>query len=124
MGGRDEKVVTGAASMETMAVIMLVVVSLMTSPVGLLPSVPDWGLPTDCAYVEGMVDGKTVEGPDHVLWVVGSADNGTPLKLRIYVSELIFTVTDLNSTYHGYTCEMKTLHDMIDNGTVDIVGAA
>lgn len=122
MGWGDEEIVGSAAKVETMAMIGMVILAVMSSPVGLLPTVPDWGLPTECAYVEGTVENKSVEGSDHVLWVVGSADNGTRLQLRVYVSELVFTLTDLNSTYQGHTCQMKTLHNMIDNGTVDIVG--
>ncbi len=108
----------------SIGIIALLLLAILT-PTSLTPSIQTWGIPMNCAYLNGTIIDKTIESEEGgTLWVVGSADNETNLRAKIAVSELTYSLSEVNTTYDAYTCEMQSIHEMLENGELTILGYA
>ena len=110
-----------SSSLGIIAILLLAIIT----PTTLTPNIQTWGIPTNCAYLNGTVIDKTVEAEEgETLWVMGSADNETTLRAKIAVSELTYSLSEINNTYSGFTCEMQSIHEMLETGELTILGYA
>ena len=101
-------------------VILLVLVAIVTPPAA-VPHPGTWGIPMNCAWLEGTITDKIVEeGDPHDKYGIafsGNIDNGTQRYGYIIVSEITYNAATINESYALYTCEMFKIHDMIEEGT-------
>ena len=107
-----------SSSLGVIAILLLALIA----PTTLTPSIHTWGIPMNCAYLDGTVIDKIIEEDmGETLWVIVSADNETTWWAKIAVSELTFSLSEVNNTYKGYTCEMQSIHDMLKTGELTIL---
>lgn len=101
-------------------VILLVLIAVTDVPAA-VPHPGRWGIPMNCAWLDGTVTGKIVEEGDpyntYGITFSGNIDNGTERYGYIIVSELTYTAATINESYELYTCDMFKIHDMIEAGT-------
>ena len=110
-----------AASDHYIFVVVALVLAASVIPPSAVPHPGTYGIPYDCAWLEGTVTHKIVEeGDPHDRFGIafsGSIDNGTQRYGYITVSETTYRAAEINESYEVYTCEMFKIHDMIEEGT-------